>query len=119
MPALYQDETANSHTVRVSSDGEGLNVQGLFEEAAPFIEQLAIAAEIETATDIEDSSVALGRLSALSDAIANHASDSVQEVALKVALYRAIAPEAALQQDLLTTDERLLCSIMSDIEKIS
>jgi hypothetical protein len=119
MPALHQDKPANSHKARVSSDGEGSDVQGLFEEAAPFIEQLTIAAEIETATDVEDSSVALERLSELSDAMANHSSGSVREVALKVALYRAIAPEAALQQDLLTTDERLLGSIMRDIEKIS
>jgi hypothetical protein len=111
MSSVHQDKNSNLP--------ESSNVQGLFEEAAPFIEQLTIAAGIETATDVEDSSVALERLSTLSDAIAEHVSDSVREVALKVALYRAIAPEAALQQDLLTTDERLLGSIMSDIEKIS
>lgn len=119
MPELHQGKPAYSHKARANTDGESSNVQGLFEEATPFIEQLTIATEIETATDIEDSSVALERLSELSDAIAEHSSDSVQEVALKVALYRAIAPEAALKQELLTTDERLLGSIMSDIEKIS
>ncbi len=116
MPAIHQDINMDLPEECVGRDSEGSNIQGLFEEAAPFIQQLNRAAEIESLTDIEDSSVALERLSELSDVIAHQSSDSVKEISLKVALYRAIAPEIPQHQDSLTSEERLLGSIMSDIE---
>ncbi len=119
MPALHQDIDTNLSRDRARGAGEGSNVQGLFEEAVPFIQQLNSATEIESPTDIEDSAFALERLSELCDTVASYSSDSVKEIVLKVALYRAMAPEAAQHQSSWTIDERLLNSIMSDIEKLS
>ncbi len=119
MSAIHKHIETNLSGEHTRTDDEGSNVQCLFEEAAPFIQQLNIVAETESSTEIEDSGIALERLSILSDEIAKYPSDSMKEIALKVALYRAIAPESSQHQEPLTTDERLLGSIMSDIEKIS
>jgi|GEM_PF-5524786 len=119
MPAIHQDLDARSLLENECSNLEDSNVQGLFEEAAPFIRQVNSASDIDTPGEEESCNRALERLSELSDVMANYSSTSVKEVALKVALYRAIAPEASSHQESPTVDERLLVSIISDIENIS
>ncbi len=119
MSAIHQGLDSSSLSESECSNSEDSKVQGLFEEAAPFIRQVNSASELETSAAIENSNRALERLSELSDAIADYTSTSVQEIALKVALYRAIAPEASLHHESSTVDERLLVSIIGDIENIS
>lgn len=99
-------------------------IQALYSDAAPLIARLRAFANADMGAGENDddeklSSIAFDQLNDISAALCDCASRDLNDLAVKAALYQVLAPESFASPQMQTPDEKLLYSIIKDIEQLS
>ena len=102
----------------ITPDGEDA-VSDLFTQAQHTISKIQDCAEIDGAQAEDDCEAALEELSQIGNQLTRHSAKRLSDIARKITVWRALTQEEPLYQETAPIDERLLQSIIADVEKLA
>lgn len=94
-------------------------VAELFDQALHTISKIKVSGDNDSVKAEDDSEEALEELSQIGSQLTRFSATRLSDIARKITVWRALTQEEPLYQETAPIDERLLQSIISDVEKLA